>query len=256
MKSKIKYFVGTFAACCCLATLFFIKTTYAASATLYLNPSSGTFSKNETFNLAVLENSSDEPVNAVEAVLQYPTDKLDLVDVDYEGSVFSIGPPTSSGNGTVHIIRATTSTDVKGAQFVANIKFKVKATGLAAINFTNESRVLSTNGNTDILRGNTKSGKYTLVSQAASTKKKRSASSASITGSEANKSSPTNRSNNPANEAYFTVKDDFNDSGHVDIFDLTLLLEYCFSGVLKYDLNSDGIVNNVDISILLRNYGK
>lgn len=58
-----------------------------------------------------------------------------------------------------------------------------------------------------------------------------------------------------ANTAPITIVGDLNGDGHVNIFDLSLLLAKWNKADAAADLNHDGIVNIFDLSLLLGNYG-
>src|SRR6266511_4333640 len=101
--------------------LLAIPSVFAASATMSLSPSSGTYTTGNNFAIKVYENSGTEPVNAVEASISYPASLVDYVSVT-NSSAFSVLASTSGGSGTVDIQRGALPA-VTGNQLVATITF-------------------------------------------------------------------------------------------------------------------------------------
>jgi hypothetical protein len=141
-----------------------VSSAKAASATLYLSPSSGTVAIGDTFSVDVYEDSGSQDVNAVQADLTYNQSVLQYISVT-SSSAFSISAATSGGGGSVHIDRGAIPA-VTGAQLVATVTFKGIAGGTSNINFAGSSRVLANSGpqaNQDILSG-TSGATYTVPS--------------------------------------------------------------------------------------------
>ena len=140
----------------------------AASAKLYLSPSSGSYKVGTSFTVSVRENSGTEPVNAVQADLSYPGSKLQFVSTSLSGSAFAISAGTSGGNGSVSIALGSTTART-GDQLIAKVTFKVLAGGTSgAVSFAGSSAVLSANTNTNIV--STKTGaSFSLVKPTTST---------------------------------------------------------------------------------------
>ncbi len=133
----------------------------AAGATLYLSPASKTVTQGSIFAVAVRVSTS-EAVNAVQANLTYPADKLDYVSVSDAGSAFNVQGPTSGGGGSVKIARGTTGS-VSGDRLVATVNFKVKqSSGTAAVTFASGSAVVRTSDSTNVLTGTT-GGNYAMT---------------------------------------------------------------------------------------------
>jgi|GEM_PF-4219381 len=126
----------------------------AASATLYLTPSSGTYSVGQTLTVTVYTNTGGDPVNAVEADFSYPSSKLQFQSIDTGSSAFGISAPSSGGSGTVQIARGNTS-GISGTLIVAAVHFTVLATGSAAMSFQGSSAVVRSTDNANILSGTT-----------------------------------------------------------------------------------------------------
>ncbi|MDA3840390.1 MAG: cohesin domain-containing protein [Patescibacteria group bacterium] len=75
------------------------KPVQAASASLYLTPSSGTHVINSTFTVTVKVNSDGVSINAAEGTVVYDTDSLDVVSISKAGSIFNLwtAEPTDTG---------------------------------------------------------------------------------------------------------------------------------------------------------------
>jgi len=139
----------------------------AGSASLSLNPSSGSHDINTTFSVTVYENSGAETVNAVEADLSYDVSKLQFVSIDTSGSAFDIGAVATGGSGSVTIQRGKIGS-LTGSQTVGVVTFKaLVGSGSTAINFANSSQILRSSDNVNIWNSVTTGGSYTLTTPAA-----------------------------------------------------------------------------------------
>jgi cellulose 1,4-beta-cellobiosidase len=151
--------------------IYVVYRSFAAAGTLSLSPATGTPSIGSNFTVAVRVDSSTDTINAVQADLTFPTDKLEFVSLDTATSAFSVGAAGSGNNtnGTVTIARGTSGgTSVTGSQLLANVTFKAVGTGAATINFANSSAVVRSTDNTDILTIKTP-GTYTIADSTAPT---------------------------------------------------------------------------------------
>ena len=85
-----------------LNSLFINVPASHAAATLYLAPATQTVNNGDTFLVAVRVNVfGDDKTNAVQAVLSYPADKLDVLGLDYTGSAFGIQAESTYGGGSI-----------------------------------------------------------------------------------------------------------------------------------------------------------
>ena len=133
---------------------------------LTLSPASATVSSGSTLSVQIWEDSGTQNVNAVQANLTYPADKLSFVNVDSTNTGFGVDAQSSGGNGTVTIAKGST-TPVQGKFLVATVNFtslsssanKHKST--ATISFAPGTALLSSTTNSDILAA-TYGGNYTL----------------------------------------------------------------------------------------------
>lgn len=132
----------------------------SGQATMYITPNKQRLAATDTLIANVWVNSYSQPVNAVQAVLTYPADKLFYVSADTTSSQFTIQAEVTSSEGRLVLARGAT-TPLTGDQLVATVVFKPKASGKAALNFDSSSQLLSSDTNTNIL-GQLTGGQYTL----------------------------------------------------------------------------------------------
>jgi hypothetical protein len=113
-----------------------------ASQALYFSPDGSTVASGQTLTVQIRENSGTTAVNAVQANLSYPADKLKFNSIDTGSSAFSIAAPSNGGSGKVAIARGTT-TAVTGDQLVASVSFTVIGNGMASLAFTGGSALVT-----------------------------------------------------------------------------------------------------------------
>jgi hypothetical protein len=150
-----------------LASFVVVRPAYASSS-LSFSPASGTFSAGSTMKVNVYANTGGENVNAVQANVAYPTDKLQFLSVSTRGSALTIFAEKYAAGGVVRLAGGTPSPGFSGNKLVASISFKVlQDTGTAALSFTGESAILRDSDNSNTLSGKG-TGSYTLGKAAAS----------------------------------------------------------------------------------------
>ena len=125
---------------------------HAASYTLVANK--GTFVVGDSFMVDLKINSADVGINAAQATLSFPKDKLQVVTVDKTSSVFNFwlqGPDYSNDAGTVSFIggnqNGLAGTDLE----VLRVTFKVTAPGPVALVFTDGAVTASDGSGTNVL---------------------------------------------------------------------------------------------------------
>ncbi len=138
------------------SVLFFNIVQAGDGAALYLEASSGKFSVNSTFTVSLYIDTVGKAVNAIEADLKFPPDKLQVISPATNNSLFSIWfgvPSYSNSEGTINLKGGTPSPGINTNKgLIATITFRVKSTGQAKIFFTDNSKVLANDGQaTDIL---------------------------------------------------------------------------------------------------------
>jgi chitodextrinase len=153
MKSKI---IAVVAAVSVAVVGYTLYATFAAgNATMYIKtPTTTEIASGQNITVDVRINVGTETVNAVQADLSYPADRLEYKSVDATGSAFSVEAPTTASGGKLSIARGST-TPVTGDVLVAKVNFTVlSGTGSAGITFDTTSVILRSSDSTSVL-GNT-----------------------------------------------------------------------------------------------------
>ncbi len=157
-----------------MLSLFFVSivlwgspTRADAAASLYLAPTSGTFTIGSTFSVSFYLNTGGQFVNAVETYLSYPPDKLQVISPTTGKSFIQVWltqPTYSNIDGTLKFQGAVPTPGINTeAGLISTITFRVKNLGTAAIKILDNSRVLLNDGKgTDVL-GQTTGGIYYLT---------------------------------------------------------------------------------------------
>lgn len=144
---------------------------------LSLDPSSGNYSVNGTFNVTVKVNSSSEVVGAIDGVGTYDSSRLELVSINQAPSmVFEsvngggscmVDSTTGRFNFTCYSNNSLSDQSLSGDLVV--LAFKAKATGTATVNFTcasgntTDSNIIKTSNAADVIVcGENVNGSYTI----------------------------------------------------------------------------------------------
>lgn len=136
-------------------------------ASLFISPPSGTLTVGGTLTVSVILNTNNQSVNAVEANLSFPPDKLQVVSPMLGTSIVGVWtnqPQFDNQNGTLRFQGGMPNPGINTSRgVVATITFRVKSVGQAIIKFLDSSKILLNDGlATDVLT-NTASGIYNLV---------------------------------------------------------------------------------------------
>ncbi|MBI1839077.1 MAG: hypothetical protein HYR95_02185 [Candidatus Colwellbacteria bacterium] len=138
-----------------------------SGASLFLRPSSGTFIVNNTFDVSIILNTNNRSVNAIDAILAFPPDKLQVVSPSLGKSIVGIWatPPTfNNQDGTLRFQGGIPSPGINTSSgVISTITFRVKSVGTATVNILDKSKVFLNDGlGTDILTDKS-GGIYNLV---------------------------------------------------------------------------------------------
>lgn len=131
--------------------LIIFTTPTQAAASLSLSPGSGNFGLGSTFVVTINVNTGGEGVNAVEAVLTFPSDKLKANYISHSGSAFDINAESTVGNGVVKISKGKLPPAVAGSRKVAGVGFTAIGQGTATISAS--GAVLRESDSANILGG-------------------------------------------------------------------------------------------------------
>jgi hypothetical protein len=132
---------------------------YAATANMYLTASSNSVAKNSNLDIGVRINSGDTSINAVQANLNYSSDKFDFVSIT-PASTFPIESENSGGNGSIHMGRGIIGS-VKGDQLIATVTLKAKNTGTGDVKFAAGSSATES-GSNKMVQVSTGDATYTI----------------------------------------------------------------------------------------------
>jgi hypothetical protein len=147
----------------------FFPASFAFAATLYFNPSSGNFTVGNILTTSVLVNTQGESINNSDAVINFPTDLLEVVSVSKSGSIFSLWveePAFSNSAGTISFNGGLPTPGFNGAAGeIINIVFRVKKAGSASVIFSSAAVRANDGYGTDILK-NKAQAQFNLISSA------------------------------------------------------------------------------------------
>lgn len=127
---------------------------HAASASLYLSPSSGSHTLNSTFNVSVFV-STDVSVNSAEATVSFPKDKLNVTSVSSAGifTIWTSQPSYSNSTGRVAFAGGLPTPGYKGKTGkIITITFKAIAEGSAKVSITKGSVLANDGKGTNVLK--------------------------------------------------------------------------------------------------------
>jgi hypothetical protein len=171
MKNQIFKLISRFAFFACASVFIFFALTnksYAQKASLYLAPSTGTYTVGNTFLVQVKVNSGGVAINAADGTLVFDPDKLEVVKISKEDSIFNLWvqePTFSNSLGTINFAGGKPSPGFIGAAgTIINITFRAKTSGTANLTFASGS-VLADDGKGTNILANTGSGLYKLVAR-------------------------------------------------------------------------------------------
>ena len=123
--------------------LIFLFAQTAQAATLYISPSTGSFSPGQNFSVSIYTSSADQALNAVSGTLSFPSDKLEVSSVSKSGSVINLWvqePAYSNSAGTVNFEGIVLNPGFKGgAGKIITVNFRTKAAGSASVTFSSGS---------------------------------------------------------------------------------------------------------------------
>jgi hypothetical protein len=134
-----------------------IANVFAATASLYLSPSSRSYNVGEAFSVSVYVSSTEVSMNAAAGSITFPTDKLEVTSLNKAGSVMSLWvqePSYSNGSGIVNFEGIVLNPGYKGSggKLIA-INFRAKSAGVANVSFSSGSILANDGMGTNILSG-------------------------------------------------------------------------------------------------------
>ena len=143
----------------------FTSSVKGANGSLYLSPSSGVYEVGNTFSITITMNTGGTAVNAAQGFLSFPLDKLSVTGISKTGSIFSLWtdePAYSNSSGTIVFGGGIPSPGyANSAGKIITITFKVKASGVASVNWKSGAILANDGEGTNIL-ADMNGGSYTL----------------------------------------------------------------------------------------------
>ncbi len=134
---------------------FFAPAVHAA--TFSLSPAAGNYLTGHTFTMNVLISSPGAAMNAAQAALSFPADKLSVISLSKSDSILDLwvqNPSFSNKDGTINLSGIVTNPGFQGSGgVVLAITFQAKNPGAAAISFLSGSILANDGLGTNILSG-------------------------------------------------------------------------------------------------------
>jgi four helix bundle protein len=128
----------------------------AQAASLYFSPSSGSYNVGSTFTVNVYVSSEDQAMNAASGIISFPLDKLEVISLSKNNSIFSLWvqePSFSNNLGTINFEGIVLNPGFTGSNGkILAITFKVKSAGVANLNFSSGSVLANDGKGTNILK--------------------------------------------------------------------------------------------------------
>jgi len=136
-------------------TLLFRAEPAFAGASIFISPGAPKVNVGDVFEVSVYVKSTDQAINACEAEISFPTDKLEVLSVSSKNSIFNLmvqNPTFSNKTGAIGFSGVVLNPGFTGASGrMITLSFKAKNPGTAKLNF-NSAQVLANDGlGTDIL---------------------------------------------------------------------------------------------------------
>ena len=120
----------------------------AQGGSLFLSPGSGSFIVGDAFSVEVELDTAGIPVNAAQATIYFPLDRLEVLNISKESSVFTLWPEEpefSNFSGEISFSGGTPHPGFSGIGNIITINFKAKEEGMANLAL-GEGRVLADDG--------------------------------------------------------------------------------------------------------------
>lgn len=146
----------------------------AKAASLYFSPNSKQLDVGNIVSVKVLVDSQGQAINNAEAVVNFPSDLLQVVSVSQSNSIFSLwvqSPTFSNDSGSINFNGGLPTPGYNGSNgLIFSIVFRAKSAGTATVYLTSGSVLANDGLGTDVLSGqNNTSITITQQNNAAST---------------------------------------------------------------------------------------
>lgn len=138
------------------ATAWFCQTpTVRAAGSFSLSPAGGTYTADSVFTINLLANTAGQAVNAGEAVITFPADKLEVVNISQNGSIFTLWPtPPAAASGQISFAGGVASPGWSGnSGLLLSITFRAKRAGQATVGVSSGQLLLNDGSGTKMTPG-------------------------------------------------------------------------------------------------------
>jgi hypothetical protein len=172
LTGKISYLIY-FACFILLFSAIPIRFAFAQNGSLYLEPGSESFSVGETFSVKLMVDAAGIQINAAESTLYFPADRLEVMNISKENSIFSLWPQDpvfSNLDGKISFTGGLPHPGFKGSGIIITIEFKAKKEGEVILTF-DESRILADDGQGTNILSFLKNSRYLIYQQGEALKK-------------------------------------------------------------------------------------
>lgn len=119
-----------------------------AGASLFFYPGSESFIVEDTFSVEVKVDTIDIPINAAETTIYFPQDKLEVLNISKENSIFTFWPGEpefSNSTGEISFSGGIPRPGFKKVGNIITLNFKAKKEGPVLLTF-DEGRILADDG--------------------------------------------------------------------------------------------------------------
>ncbi|MBI3571908.1 hypothetical protein HY091_00015, partial [Candidatus Kaiserbacteria bacterium] len=122
----------------------------AAGAALTISPTAGTYEVGALVDVSFIVDTGGQSINAVNADVLFPADKLQVVNPAASTSFISLwvtAPTYSNADGTINLQGGLPNPGIKtSAGVISTVTFRIKAAGPATIRYAPSSKVLLNDG--------------------------------------------------------------------------------------------------------------
>lgn len=133
-----------------LTASLFAHRAAAEGASLKISPLTGTYEVGGTVDVSFLVDTGGDAINAVQADIVFPPDKLQVVNPVASTSFISIwvtAPTYSNTDGTIHFQGGLPNPGIKtSGGVISTVTFRIKSPGSATLRFSPTSQVLRNDG--------------------------------------------------------------------------------------------------------------
>jgi len=139
----------------------------AQGTKIFINPGSGSFSVDSTFDVSIFIDTGGSTINAVDVQVKFPPDKLQIINPSAGTSFISLWlqqPTFSNKDGAISFVGGVPEKGIKtSAGLVSTITFRAKSSGRAVVEISDKSAILAADGQGTNILGSIGRAVFTLV---------------------------------------------------------------------------------------------